>query len=148
MGLRCDISLIAGAAVDLFPSEIRALITPPSLHTKNGNGIDAGPPTKKRRTLQISKINGAALIDRFIKDEEQRAKAAEEREDNDEEEEVEEEEEEEGDDEKPDAIDEEDNWSAVSSDSEESDDDYNAEQYFDNGEDDDLDDGDPDENTY
>lgn len=134
--------------LNLFPPELRPVISYTPLPTKNGKSGEEGPPNKKRRTLQISKKHGASLIDRFIKDEEQRAKAREDQDDSDEEERPEGENEEEADDEKPDAVDEEDNWSAVSSDSEESGDDYNAEQYFDNGEDDDMDDGDPDENTY
>jgi DNA-directed RNA polymerase III subunit RPC7 len=90
----------------------------------------------KKRKLNVGSITAVSQIERMIKLEEGRTNDAEARA------------EQEQDDDKPDAIDEEDNWSAASSDSEESDDDYNAEQYFDNGEDDDVDDADPYENTY
>ena len=97
--------------------------------TLDGTRAD-GNASKKRRTLGVTKVNAVSQIERMIKFEEGRTNDAEQ------------------DDDKPDAIDEDDKWSAASSDSEESDDDYNAEQYFDNGEDDDIDDADPYENTY
>jgi DNA-directed RNA polymerase III subunit RPC7 len=121
---------------DLFPAELR-----PTLDGTRGDGA-----SKKRRTLGVGKINAVSQIERMIKAEEGRTNDAEARADDDDDDEDDEEQEQ--DDDKPDAIDEEDNWSAASSDSEESDDDYNAEQYFDNGEDDDIDDADPYENTY
>lgn len=108
----------------------------------NGDGQN-----KKRKTLQISRTSGSTNLEDYLKNQGQRLKDLEERGGEDGDEDVDEEEPEE-DDEKPDAVDEEDNWSAVSSDSEESGDDYNAERYFDNGDDDDVDDGDPYENTY
>ncbi|KAF7443768.1 dna-directed rna polymerase iii subunit rpc7 [Pyrenophora tritici-repentis] len=83
-----------------------------------------GNPTKKRRTLGGTQVNPLSEIERMIKSAEDKnteAKAP---------------------------VGEDDNYSAASTDSEESDDDYNAEQYFDNGEDDDIDDGDPYQNTY
>ncbi|KAH7138899.1 DNA-directed RNA polymerase III, subunit Rpc31 [Dendryphion nanum] len=131
---------------ELFNKDLDSVVAPSTTAT-NGESAENGPPTKKRKTIQISKGSGTTLLDRMIDDEETRAKTMEDREDNDEED-YDEEEEKEEDENKPDAVGEEDNWSAASSDSEESGDDYNAEQYFDNGEDDDMDDGDPDDNTY
>jgi DNA-directed RNA polymerase III subunit RPC7 len=128
--------LILRAATDLFPTELQPIL--------EGTRAD-GNASKKRRTLGVSKINAVSQIERMIKAEQDRTNEAEARA---EDELDEEEDEEEPDEDKPDAVDEEDNWSAVSTDSEESDDDYNAEQYFDNGEDDDIDDADPYENTY
>ncbi|KAH8732499.1 DNA-directed RNA polymerase III subunit Rpc31-domain-containing protein [Phaeosphaeriaceae sp. PMI808] len=124
---------------DLFPAELR-----PSL---DGTKLD-GNPSKKRRTLGVTKISAVSQIERMIKAEQDRTNDAEARAEEELDEEAAAEDEEEAEDDKPDAVDEEDNWSAVSTDSEESDDDYNAEQYFDNGEDDDIDDADPYENTY
>ncbi|KAH7077671.1 DNA-directed RNA polymerase III subunit Rpc31-domain-containing protein [Paraphoma chrysanthemicola] len=103
--------------------------------------------SKKRRVLEVTKINAISQIERMIKAEVDRTNEAEARAEDELDEDAEDDEVE-ADDDKPDAVDEEDNWSAVSTDSEESDDDYNAEQYFDNGEDDDIDDADPYENTY
>lgn len=123
---------------DLFPAELRSIL--------DGNRGD-GNPSKKRRTLGVTKVNAVSQIERLIQSEQNRTNEAAARAE-EEEEDAEEEEAEADDDSKPDAVDEDDNWSAVSSDSEESDDDYNAEQYFDNGEDDDIDDVDPYENTY
>lgn len=122
---------------ELFPAELR-----PTLDGKRGDGN----VSTKRRTLGVTKVNAVSQIERMIKFEEGRTNEAEAR--AEEEDDEEEEEEAEQDDDKPDAIDEDDQFSAASSDSEESDDDYNAEQYFDNGEDDDIDDADPYENTY
>lgn len=124
---------------DLFPLELRT--------TLDGTRAD-GNPSKKRRTLGVTKINAVSQIERLIKAEADRTNEAEARAEEEPDEDAEDEAEDEADEDKPDAVDEEDNWSAVSSDSEESDDDYNAEQYFDNGEDDDIDDADPYENTY
>jgi DNA-directed RNA polymerase III subunit RPC7 len=123
---------------DLFPAELRPIL--------DGTRSD-GNPSKKRRTLGVTKINAVSQIERMIRAEQERTTEAEARAEEELDEDAEEVEEE-ADDDKPDAVDEEDNWSAVSTDSEESDDDYNAEQYFDNGEDDDIDDADPYENTY
>jgi DNA-directed RNA polymerase III subunit RPC7 len=128
--------LIMRAVTNLFPTELQPIL--------DGNRAD-GNASKKRRTLGVSKINAVSQIERMIKAEQDRTNEAEARA---EDELDEDEDEEEPDEDKPDAVDEEDNWSAVSTDSEESDDDYNAEQYFDNGEDDDIDDADPYENTY
>lgn len=122
---------------ELFPAELR-----PTLDGTRGDGN----LSKKRRTLGVTKVNAVSQIERMIKFEEGRTNEAEAR--AEEEDDEEEEEEGEQDDDKPDAIDEDENWSQASTDSEESDDDYNAEQYFDNGEDDDIDDADPYENTY
>ncbi|KAF2016216.1 hypothetical protein BU24DRAFT_422564 [Aaosphaeria arxii CBS 175.79] len=128
---------------DLFPPELRSILDH-SGTTANGD-TSGDRPNKKRKVLQISKGNAVTQIERYIKDEEQRTKLMEERGEDDEDADLDDEEQ---DDDKPDAVDEEDNWSAVSSDSEESGDDYNAEQYFDNGEDDDVDEDDPYDNTY
>ncbi|KAF2748201.1 hypothetical protein M011DRAFT_401545 [Sporormia fimetaria CBS 119925] len=127
---------------DLFPPELRSLLDD---HTTGG--ADGGGPSKKKKTLQIAKSSGGgSKIDTYLKVQAERLQDIEARAgDADEYDEDEDEEEEE---EGPEAIGEEDNFSAVSSDSEESGDDYNAEQYFDNGEDEDLDDGDPYENAY
>lgn len=124
------------SVVDLFPPELRQIL----------NGRSSGESNKKR-ILSVSKVNAKSQLDRMLNAEEARTKEAEARGDDDDDE-IDEDEEAEEEESKPDAVDEEDNWSAVSSDSEESDDDYNAEQYFDNGEDDDIDDADPYENTY
>jgi DNA-directed RNA polymerase III subunit RPC7 len=124
--------------VDLFPAELRP--------TLSGTRAD-GQPTKKRRTLGVTKVTGLSQIERLIQSEQERTNEAEARAEEEADEEAEDEDED-LDDDKPDAVDEEDNWSAASTDSEESDDDYNAEQYFDNGEDEDIDDADPYENTY
>jgi DNA-directed RNA polymerase III subunit RPC7 len=105
-------------------------------------------PNKKRKTLQVATTaTAASKIDNYMAMQGQRLRDVEERGGDDIDEDYDDEDEEE-DEEKPDAVDEEDNWSAVSSDSEESGDDYNAERYFDNGDDDDMDDGDPYENSY
>jgi DNA-directed RNA polymerase III subunit RPC7 len=128
---------LTSAVVDLFPAELRPVL--------DGTRAD-GNPTKKRRTLAVTKVDAVSQIERLIKSEQERTNEAEANAEGEEEEA--EEEEEDPDEEKPDAVDEEDNWSAQSTDSEESDDDYNAEQYFDNGDDDDIDDADPYENTY
>ncbi|KAI4927893.1 hypothetical protein J4E85_006406 [Alternaria conjuncta] len=125
--------------IDLFPTELRTTLTGTTTSTSN---------TKKpaRRTLAVTKVSSVSQIERLIKSEQERTNEAEARaEEDDDEAEAEDDE---IDEEKPDAVDEEDNWSAASTDSEESDDDYNAEQYFDNGEDEDIDDADPYENTY
>lgn len=101
-------------------------------------------PNKKRKTLQVAKsATAASKIDSYMNQQGQRLKDLEERG-----EEADEDEDEEEDDEKPDAVDEEDNWSAVSSDSEESGDDYNAEQYFDGGDDDDMAEDEGYDNSY
>jgi DNA-directed RNA polymerase III subunit RPC7 len=123
---------------DLFPPELRPTLS----HTPSTSQHS----TKKRRTLGVSKINAVSQIERMIKAEQDRTAAG-----GDEDGGEEDDEENEGaeDEDKEDAGDEEeDDFSAASSDSEESDDDYNAEQYFDNGEDEDIDDADPYENTY
>jgi DNA-directed RNA polymerase III subunit RPC7 len=127
--------------VHLFPEELRSILS----HTADG-----GRESKRQKLLQVSKVTAVSRIDRILEAEEARAKEERERADAEEEveQEVDDEEAEEDYDEKPDAIDEEDNWSAPSTDSEESDDDYNAEQYFDGGEDDYGDEGGGDENTY
>ncbi|KAH7400785.1 DNA-directed RNA polymerase III, subunit Rpc31 [Phaeosphaeria sp. MPI-PUGE-AT-0046c] len=123
---------------DLFPTELRPILTtsPNPSHASH----------KKRRTLGVSKINAVSQIERMIKAEQDRSAAGaddEAADDDDDEAEP-------GDDEDKEGADDdaEDDFSAASSDSEESDDDYNAEQYFDNGEDEDIDDADPYENTY
>jgi DNA-directed RNA polymerase III subunit RPC7 len=128
---------------ELFPPELRPLLGDTSTGDVNGEG-----PNKKRKTLQISKSGKtASSLDSYLALQGHRLKDLEERGGDDADEENDEEGEEEDED-KPDAVDEEDNWSAVSSDSEESGDDYNAERYFDGGDDDDgMDDG-PDENAY
>ncbi|EUC32666.1 hypothetical protein COCVIDRAFT_39153 [Bipolaris victoriae FI3] len=126
--------------VDLFPAELR-----PTLDV-DGTRTD-GTATKKRRTLGVTKVNAESQIERLIRSEQLRTNEAEARAEEEGDEDADEDEED-ADEDKPDAVDEEDNWSAASTDSEESDDDYNAEQYFDNGEDDDIDDADPYENTY
>lgn len=126
-----------GTVTELFPAELRT--------TLDGTRAD-GNFSKKRRTLGVTKVNAVSQIERMIKFEEGRTNEAEAR--AEEEDDEDEDEDAEQDDDKPDAIDEDDKWSAASSDSEESDDDYNAEQYFDNGEDEDIDDADPYENTY
>lgn len=125
------------SVTELFPAELR--------QTLDGTRAD-GNLSKKRRTLGVTKVNAVSQIERMIKFEEGRTNEAEAR--AEEEDDEDEDEDAEQDDDKPDAIDEDDKWSAASSDSEESDDDYNAEQYFDNGEDEDIDDADPYENTY
>jgi DNA-directed RNA polymerase III subunit RPC7 len=122
---------------DMFPSELRSVL--------DGTRSD-GNPSKKRRTLAVTKPNAVSQIERLIKAEQDRTNEAEARAEDELDEDADEEEE--PDEDKPEAVDEEDDYSAASSDSEESDDDYNAEQYFDNGEDDDVDDADPYENTY
>lgn len=124
--------------IDLFPVELRPVL---------GGPVGDGGLSKKRRTLGVSKVNAVSQIDRLIQSEQNRTNEAEARAEEEGDEDANEDEEE-ADDDKPDAVDEEDNWSAASTDSEESDDDYNAEQYFDNGDDDDIDDADPYENTY
>jgi DNA-directed RNA polymerase III subunit RPC7 len=124
---------------ELFPAELRSIL--------DGTRPD-GAPSKKRRTFAVGKINAVSHIDRLIRAEQERTTEAEARGEEEFDEDAEEVEEDAADDDKPDAVDEEDNWSAVSTDSEESDDDYNAEQYFENGEDNDIDDADPYENTY
>lgn len=116
---------------ELFPPELRPYL---------GNDSD-----KKKRVLTVAtKMSDKSTIQQKIEQEEGRTREAELKADDEDdefdEEEVDEEEEKERDD--------DDNSSAVSSDSEEADDDYNAEQYFDNGEEDDIDDADPYENTY
>ncbi|ORY14249.1 DNA-directed RNA polymerase III, subunit Rpc31 [Clohesyomyces aquaticus] len=127
--------------VDLFPEELRSILS----HTADG-----GRETKRQKLLHVSKVDAVSRIDRILEAEEARAKEEQERADADEEveQDAEDDDAEEEYDEKPDAIDEEDNWSAPSTDSEESDDDYNAERYFDGGEDDYGDEGGGDENTY
>ncbi|KAF2473127.1 uncharacterized protein BDR25DRAFT_282396 [Lindgomyces ingoldianus] len=134
--------------VDLFPEELRSILSH-TTGTTNGTADD-GRPTKKPKLLQLSKVTAVSRIEQYLKEEETRALEEKERAEAEEEldEDAEENEEEEEYDEKPDAIDEDDNWSAPSTDSEESDDDYNAEQYFDNGEDDYGGDEGVDENTY
>ncbi|KAI4664605.1 uncharacterized protein J4E79_002902 [Alternaria viburni] len=126
--------------VDLFPTELRTTLT----GTTSTTSSNAKKPA--RRTLAVTKVSSVSQIERLIKSEQERTNEAEARaEEDDDDAEAEDDE---IDEEKPDAVDEEDNWSAASTDSEESDDDYNAEQYFDNGEDEDIDDADPYENTY
>lgn len=123
---------------EFFPLELQPLIG-------DSAPTSDGPASKKRKTLQIAKTADVkSKIDGYMEQQDRRIRDQEERGEDDDEFDEEEEEEEE----KPDAVDEEDNWSAVSSDSEESGDDYNAEQYFDNGDEDDIDpDGDY-ENSY
>ncbi|KAF1959720.1 hypothetical protein CC80DRAFT_545160 [Byssothecium circinans] len=115
--------------LEFFPPELHDLLVP------GGDGTN-----EKRQLLSVTRMNAKSYVDRMIQQEEERLKDVEDHEEEDIDEE-------DADDGKPDAVDEEDNWSAVSSDSEESGDDYNAEQYFDNGDDDDGDDGDFD-NAY
>lgn len=133
--LQADMSSVV---TDLFPTELRPILTtsPNPLH----------PSSKKRRTLGVSKINAVSQIERMIKAEQDRSAAGADEDGGDEDDE----EADGGEDEDKEGAEdeEEDDFSAASSDSEESDDDYNAEQYFDNGEDDDIDDADPYENTY
>ncbi|KAF2871954.1 DNA-directed RNA polymerase III, subunit Rpc31 [Massariosphaeria phaeospora] len=124
--------------VEFFPEELRSVL---------GNQDNAAnDPNQKRKVLTVTKHSAMTAIDRMIKTEEGRTEQA--ARDEDEADEEADEEELAEDEDKPDAVEEDDNWSAVSTDSEESGDDYNAEQYFDNGEDDDIDDADPYENTY
>lgn len=138
--LHCIEGISSFSATHLFPRELRSLLGGDAADGKAAN--DGQPP--KKRTLQISKSSAVTRIENYIEQQGKRLKEIEEHG-----EELEEEfDEEEADEEKPDAVDEEDNWSAISSDSEESGDDYNAERYFDNGDDDDFDEGDPNENTY
>ncbi|KAF9740094.1 hypothetical protein PMIN06_011775 [Paraphaeosphaeria minitans] len=108
--------------------------------------LDRGSNKKKRVLAVTTRINEKSSIQQHIEHEEGRTREAEARAE-DEDDELDEDEAAEDEEEKEKG-DDEDNWSAVSSDSEEADDDYNAEQYFDNGEDDDVDDADPYENTY
>jgi DNA-directed RNA polymerase III subunit RPC7 len=112
-------------AVQFFPSELHATI-----------GATGTLDSTKKRTLVV---DNKAREDTLKKKLEAYSRRIEETQAREEDEDEEEEEEVEGE-EKEDAGDDEDNWSAVSSDSEESGDDYNAEQYFDNGEDDDAED--------
>jgi len=123
---------------DLFPAELRP--------TLDGTRVD-GNPNKKRRLLGVTKINADSQIERLIKSEQERTNEAEARAEDEGDEEAENDEED-PDEEKPEPVGEDDSLSIASTDSEESDDDYNAEQYFENGEDDDVDDADPYENTY
>lgn len=132
-----DVDLPLHSVVDLFPPELREHLD------RGGNGES----NKKRKVLSVSKVTAVSYLDRMLNQEQERSKEAEARGDEDDDD-VDEDEEVDEDEDKPDAVDDEDNWSAASSDSEEADDDYNAEQYFDNGEDDDIDDADPYENTY
>ncbi|KAF2274120.1 uncharacterized protein EI97DRAFT_402958 [Westerdykella ornata] len=128
---------------ELFPPELQSLLEGP---TTNGADGDANQ-NKKRKTLQVARsATAASKIDSYMAMQGQRLRDLEERGGEDVDEDYDEEDEEGN--EKPEAVDEEDSWSAVSSDSEESGDDYNAERYFDNGDDDDIDDGDPYENAY
>lgn len=120
-------------AVQFFPLELHATI---------GATGTPGAATKKRTLVVDNKAREDALKKKL----EAYSRRIEETMARDEDEEEEVEEEAEGED-KEDAGDDEDNYSAVSSDSEESGDDYNAEQYFDNGEDDDAED-DTYENAY
>ncbi|OAL00510.1 hypothetical protein IQ06DRAFT_293836 [Phaeosphaeriaceae sp. SRC1lsM3a] len=124
---------------DLFPNELRPILTtsPNPSH----------PSHKKRRTLGVSKLNAVSQIERMIKAEQDRVAGGG---GDDEAGDEDDEDAEAGDDEDKEGAEdeEEEDFSAASSDSEESDDDYNAEQYFDNGEDEDIDDADPYENTY
>jgi DNA-directed RNA polymerase III subunit RPC7 len=118
---------------DFFPPELRDLLV-------------SGAGSEKRQMLSVTRMDAKSYVDRMIQQEQERLNEFEDRAENEEEdaEENENADENEG---KPDAVDEEDNWSAVSSDSEESGDDYNAEQYFDNGDEEDGDDG-GDYDTY
>jgi DNA-directed RNA polymerase III subunit RPC7 len=104
---------------------------------------DDEQPTKKRKVGPIVKDTSLRRIDKFL---EKQAKHQRGKEDGDDDGEDFDEEDE--DEDKPDAVNEEDNFSVASSDSEESNDDYNAERYFDNGDDASGDDGDGYENTY
>ncbi|KAL5117527.1 DNA-directed RNA polymerase III subunit C31 [Pleosporales sp. CAS-2024a] len=123
---------------DLFPAELQ-----PILQGTRG----PGHASKKRRTLGVTKVNAVSQIERMIRAEVDRTNDAEAKADEDDDDDADDDEAD-ADDDKLDDDDDADNWSAKSTDSEESDDDYNAEQYFDNGEDDDIDDADPYENTY
>ncbi|KAF2177757.1 hypothetical protein K469DRAFT_696378 [Zopfia rhizophila CBS 207.26] len=119
----------------------------PKLDTRPyGDGI-LEPAAKKQKVLQISKATAMTKLERLqVEIENQEAQRQE---DERAEEEAAEEAEDEDEEDKPDAVEEDDNWSAVSSDSEDADDDYNAEQYFDNGEDDyGIEDGGHDDNYY
>jgi len=127
----------SSTVTDLFPPELRSLL---------GDSTNKEAPSKKRKTLQVAtSATVTSRIDNYLVLQGQRPDGEERGDDADEDYDEEDEEDEE---EKPDAVGEEDNWSAVSSDSEESGDDYNAERYFDGGDDDDMDDGDPYENSY
>lgn len=128
---------------DFFPPELRSILENTPI-VKDGGEV--GRVTKKRKLLQVSKVTALTRIDRYLKEEDQRVR--EDANGDEADEDADEDEEDEQDDEKPDAVDEDEDFSAASSDSEESGDDYNAEQYFDNGDNDDIDDGDPYENTY
>lgn len=115
---------------------------PPELHKIMGINVS----TKKRVLavdITVKKNLFDKKLDSLLKDAEDAQARAEEDEEDEEEPEVEPEleEKEEADD------DDDDNSSVASDDSEDSDDDYNAEQYFDNGENDDVDDDNPD-GTY
>ncbi|KAF2661186.1 hypothetical protein K491DRAFT_480636 [Lophiostoma macrostomum CBS 122681] len=105
---------------------------------------DDAQPTKKRKVGPIAKDSSLARIEKALEKQEKQAKKMKQERDDDAEDFDEEDDEED----KQDGVNDEDNWSGASSDSEESNDDYNAERYFDNGDDDDGDDGDGYENTY
>lgn len=122
-------------ALEFFPSELHKIM-----------GINIS--TKKRALavdITVKKNLFDKKLDSLLKDAEDAQARAEEAEEEEEEPEADPELEEKEDEDDEDNDD--DNSSVASDDSEDSDDDYNAEQYFDNGEDDDLDD-DPYENTY
>ena len=119
--------------LDLRPYAVNFF--PPELHEAIGAEGTRAATTKKRALLVDNKAREDALKTKL----EAYSRRIEETQAREEDEDEEEEEEAEGE-EKEDAGDDEENWSAVSSDSEESGDDYNAEQYFDNGEEDDVED--------
>jgi DNA-directed RNA polymerase III subunit RPC7 len=114
-------------AVEFFPAE---------LHETIGATGNRGANAKKRTLVVDTKVREDTLKKKL----EAFSRIIEEAEVRDEDEDDEELEEEAEGEEKEDAGEDDDKWSAVSSDSEESGDDYNAEQYFDNGEDDDAED--------
>ncbi|CAI6340404.1 unnamed protein product [Periconia digitata] len=115
--------------VELFPPELHDLLAP-------------GGGKSNQQLLSVTRMDAKSYVEQMIKQEQERMREAEERGDEDEDEDADEDADDNDNEGKPDAVDEDDNWSAASSDSEESGDDYNAEQYFDNGDDDEGDDGD------
>lgn len=121
--------------VDLFPPELHDLLEP-----GGGKG--------KRQLLSVTRMDARSYVDQMIQQEQEKIREAEERGEDEEDEEADEEADADENEGKPDAVDEDDNWSAASSDSEESGDDYNAEQYFDNGDDDDVGDDDAYGDSY
>lgn len=112
---------------DLFAPELRDL-----LESATALQPDGARPAK-RQTLKVAKVTATTRIERFFQDQEVRAQ--EEAELAAAEVDADEEDEDEYADPRPEAVAEDDDLSAASTDSEDSDDDYNAELYFDNGDD-------------